>query len=90
MKDLNFDCLLTGCHPFSAVSSAYFCSAYSGSCTRSMRTYIRKHPVLLADLLAAGYDAHDGMLTPMQISVIVNYMGMPGEAKKNRRQANIF
>ncbi len=55
-----------------------------------MRIFIRKHPALLADLLAAGYDAHDGMLTPMQISVIVNYMGMPGEAKKNRRQANIF
>lgn len=90
MKDLNYDCILVGCHPFSIVASAYFCSAYSGSSTRSMRNYIRKHPAFLEDMLEAGYSEHDNMLTPMQITVIIRYMGMPGEAKNSHGQANIF
>ena len=76
MKTLNFDWLLTGCHSVAQVASVYFPSSYSTSNARSLRRYIRRHPDVYAELLEAGYDERDIFLTPMQISIIVRYMGL--------------
>jgi hypothetical protein len=80
MKQINFDWMFTGCHPFFAVAVSYFPSAYSCSSSRSLRRYIRSHPALLADMLAVEYDEHDSILTPAQIAVLIRHLGVPSEA----------
>lgn len=78
MRDINYDFILTGCHPFSTIAACYFPSVYISSSSRSLRRYIRSHQALLTDMLAAEYDEQDKTLTPTQIAIIVEHMGMPG------------
>ncbi len=80
MKKINYDYILIGCHSFSEIASLYFPSDYSSSCVRSLRGFIRNHPVVLAELLEAEYNERDKILTPLQVAVIVRHMGRPGEA----------
>lgn len=77
MKTSNYDWLFTGCHSVPRVASVFFPSSYSTSNARSLRRYIRRHPDFYAELLEAGYDERDMFLTPMQISIIVRYIGLP-------------
>ena len=86
MRDINYDFILTGCHPFYTIACCYFPSVYACSSTRSLRRYICNHPALLTDLLAVEYDEHDNMLNPAQIAVIIRHMGMPVEAKAEVRK----
>ena len=81
MKTLNYDWMLTGCHPFSDIAMAYFSSDYVSSSVRAMRVYIRRHPDFFTELSDADFHKHDNVLTPLQIAIIVLHMGMPGEAR---------
>ena len=83
MKSNKYDFILEGCHSFTTIAACYFPSLYKSSSSRSLRRYISGHAALLADLLVAEYDEHDIILNPVQISIIISHMGMPGEACKN-------
>lgn len=80
MRDINYDFILEGCHPFSTIAACYFPSAYISSSSRSLRRYIRSHGALLADMLAVEYDEHDNILTPAQIAALIRHLGVPSEA----------
>lgn len=80
MKQNNYDWLLFGCHPLSAVASAYFPCGYTASCMRAFRREVKLHPRLYSCLCELGYTDHTTMLVPAQIAALVHAWGMPGEA----------
>lgn len=78
MKKKNFDWLLVGCHHISEVAIAYYPNyAYSCSAVKALRRSFQEHSHLLQELTDAGYTTKTSHLTPMQISVVIRYWGLP-------------
>lgn len=82
MKPLNFDWMLTGCHPLSEVASAYFPEVRTDSASRLLRKQVVFYPALYADLCEAGYTEHTTMLTPLHIAALIRIWGLPGMARE--------
>ena len=81
MKPLNFDWMLTGCHPLSEVASAYFPSIRTDSAARTFRKQLLLYPQLYNELCTAGYTVHTTILTPIHIAGLIRTWGLPGMAR---------
>ena len=47
------------------------------SATNCLQRWINNHPILKAELEATGLKPKQKMLTPLQVSIIVKYLGEP-------------
>lgn len=83
MKEINYDWLLDGCHPRSAVAVAYFGNyLHACSAVKAFLRTLRKNIALLSELEAAEFSlAKTSVLTPRQIAILVEHWGMPAKAR---------
>lgn len=86
MKEVNFDWLLQGCHPLSEVAQAYFPCMHNSSAVRSFRKHVKEIADLYAGLLEVGYTDQITTLTPLQIAVLIRYLGLPNQARREMEQ----
>lgn len=85
MKEVNFDRLLQGCHPLSEVAQAYYPCVHNSSAIRSFRRHVKEIPQLYAMLLEVGYTDRLIFLTPLQITALIRYLGLPNQARKEMK-----
>lgn len=67
---------LTGCNK-TQLAMAYSPHATPEAARHTLRRWIRQHPTLLEELKRAGYTNYRQQLTPLQLNILFQALGMP-------------